>query len=670
MNLFSAIDFIKNYQPSKFFGSLDYNLPICVLQEILITSGFYSSKEILDGHPVTTIDYYNTSIQNYISIIDLLNKISFSPLHLNYSIYSESLSSTIEHSVPPVIQTKPSTLNAKQMEDFSHNLVQQRLNLFINPLIANYTLPNLFQAMDFFLHLSSSNYNFQEILDQFKIVSISYGLQTPDTPYSLNCRLLYILCRINGVTHFKRELSISELYEIYRYTGLSIKQLLYKINSNGTKGQLAQIVYDIDRISNDSSDEYETIFCPKDIVDRKNKIQFNYQEISDFTRDINNLSKIRNRINPLNVSEAICLAAINFQIDISSSSKPIKEYKHLCEVKNNYYPKDELMLYCYQKNKNFFNLNHYFNPYLPFDLYSHNYLYNHINLFFRYSYTNSTSEDIYLELQTLIFEENFYLGWLPSIVNSETPVYLDNVNSIPSEDLVCLGIRDERLEATTWTELNDLFRHTLQFNNPFVKNKFLLDYQIIRLLLLCRSTASNESLKLLDTIQYVKCIQKQNNNAISSAKNIFDHLSSLDKNLIYECLQQLCYTCLYMRGWNGSDQMAPIQEVPPYNPDEVEEKTIKALDILIDNDAKTNPKNFIFNLPLIIWKNEFIISSEVDQGITIGDRIDIISKGNSTNNISSCIRMSSNSLLTSYVFYCNLFEFKIPFSADQIKVIY
>ena len=67
------------------------------------------------------------------------------------------------------------------------------------------------------------------------------------------------------------------------------------------------------------------------------------------------------------------------------------------------------------------------------------------------------------------------------------------------------------------------------------------------------------------------------------------------------------------------------------------------------------------------WKNEFVKCQATDQGLTIGDRITIVKNGES-DNINSCIRMTSNVLGASYCFYCKLF--KIPEKFDIKDLIY
>jgi hypothetical protein len=96
-----------------------------------------------------------------------------------------------------------------------------------------------------------------------------------------------------------------------------------------------------------------------------------------------------------------------------------------------------------------------------------------------------------------------------------------------------------------------------------------------------------------------------------------------------------------------------------------EKNTLEALSILDTWNEKTN--NLIYSFPLIIWKNEFVKCQSEDQGFTVGDRIKIVKNGE-TDNVNSCIRMTSNVLGASYCFYCKLF--KIPEKFDIKDLIY
>ncbi|MEF3088174.1 hypothetical protein, partial [Bacillus altitudinis] len=59
------------------------------------------------------------------------------------------------------------------------------------------------------------------------------------------------------------------------------------------------------------------------------------------------------------------------------------------------------------------------------------------------------------------------------------------------------------------------------------------------------------------------------------------------------------------------------------------------------------------NLPLMKYKNKnfYVVNSE-EQGLTIQDRIKIIK--NSTENVNSCIKTSSNFLIHSSIYYMDI----------------
>jgi len=403
----------------------------------------------------------------------------------------------------------------------------------------------------------------------------------------------------------------------------------------------------------------------------------NLQTIKDISDLYDDINYVRSYFQPMNHYQAIVCGAYTHNKDFSIYKLPLIEFHRF---QNDIQSHDTNIRAIEKKNKFYTDLLMYFNPYLPFKLYKSQTLDNHLRLFSFYSY-EFVGLNPYEILQELYLEENFYLGWHPNIINDETPVLLESVDNILSEKIVCFGTRQDLMKATTWTELHELFKNTNLFLNPFEKNKLFSNHQIERLLKLGKwcldcpfeykylfiynEDSKQEIRKCVELISNILLMQKEEFVKLREWKDLFDNMNGKNKNLIKKAFRKLFELTMKMRGWKNDDPY-PITSAPSSSNDEIEKRT---LDAIIELDECNEECNyFIYSLPLIIWKNEFVQSYVTEQGLTLGDRIKIV-KGGESEGVSSCIRISSNVLGSTYCFYCKLFGLKEEFEIENLVYI-
>lgn len=511
---------------------------------------------------------------------------------------------------------------------------------YINPLEKNWSESNLIEAYNhikIFDNICSSNYQFENysIYDP--------GLQTNNNLYTLNSSVLYGFCKLYKLLPLPSDITLDEmrilLIRNLLPTNILIQQCLNVHSNEYFKRELSLLL----------------------LKNNSNHIPFSYYD----NNIIYNLSKSNNpkEILPKSNKEAILLCSYNYGIDITKTKDPFTEYAWIqfCEQKRiEYNPMDELLSKYKSKNKNYGSLLYYFNPYLPEEAYSKDLLRN-------ITYIDVDEYDIYYELQLISLQETFYPGWLPNIENLETPINCDLIEDIKSEDLICFGIINEKLYASTWLELYNIFSYYKSFINPFQQRtvfplssikrllKFTLEFNDI-------DEISDDRIKLADTIQFLLTLHSEDNNKMLSIKNNYE-LS--DKISIHTSLTKLYELSLYMRGWDGLEQ-PPIHNVPVSDAVLTENRSLVA----IVNFEESCKNNFILSLPLILWKEEYVLSQDEEQGLTIGDRLLIIKNGLNHENTSSCIRLSSNTLLITYIYYCKLFDITIYFRPDDVHQIF
>ena len=384
---------------------------------------------------------------------------------------------------------------------------------------------------------------------------------------------------------------------------------------------------------------------------------------------------VRYQFQPLNHSQAIVAAAYNLNKDISKTKYPLQEFTNLNQQKP---IQDPFLKTILDRNPNYLDFYFYFNPYLPKNLYKEKILEHHIQQFSFHTYLYIGIET-YEILQELHLEENFYLGWHPNIINYETPIDLDVVDKLPNHEIICYGVRGESLMATTWNELFHLFKNMNLFVNPFVKNSVFPPIKIERLLKLAKWIINppwvqehlfheynkeiiSNCMEIMDTLIL---FQKSEFEMFKEYNNQYQQMTKEQKDNIEFTFEKLFELILYMRGWSEG-QPYPISQVPYSDNDMTEKRTLNGLIVLDEWNEKIN--GFLYQLPLIIWKNEFVKSHQEEQGLTIGERIKIVKNGES-DNINSCIRMTSNVLGASYCFYSKLFKFKEKFDIKDLNYI-
>ena len=374
-------------------------------------------------------------------------------------------------------------------------------------------------------------------------------------------------------------------------------------------------------------------------------------------------NKLLKRYNPKNDNEALLLAAYNYDKDISLSSSKVYEYLNIRDMVDyqgvSWEPLDERMKYLYSKNKNVFSLNFYFNPSLPVDVYKEGQL-NFLAKREGYSDRDIDYINPYTLLQTSYITDNFYQGYTYGIINDVTHIYSFNVDEIPNEELLCYGIKNNYLIAFHIDEIIDYFEKTKNFLNPFEIEKIHFE-KIEKLKTICKLLLTDKSKKLLKIIELIELIERDITNSI---KNIIDKQPN---NIIYiSVLFNLITECAFRcRGWLDNDVNNIPVEYAPVN-DQVLVDTLVSESIYnLEKHSNNELYQDVMSLPIIQYINgKWIKVEHFNTGNTLGDRIRILKQGESTDDIESCMRTTSNYLLHTIYKFCEILDIKTNFNYD------
>ena len=291
----------------------------------------------------------------------------------------------------------------------------------------------------------------------------------------------------------------------------------------------------------------------------------------------------------------------------------------------------------------------------------------------------------------------FHLGKAPQVINDKTVIDQEVVAEISANVCISYGVRGCAMMVITMEELTNNFTHHGSFNNPWENTLSLFsNYAMTKLLWLLEGRLSqlNSStdqlspqgntgpnnqkeimVNLINKIKEITRLDSQIAPVTRQLMDIFTNCSDKWKNLILEFFRKLVTVGFYMRGWPGGRSPFPITrvqcEVNEQQAGEIALRSGNAMyqfrqftdqyatsEEVVHNDVKAGQLiELLYRQPLYRLFTEddgtklFHRVTYSEEGLTIKDRIAITAQGDVTDNINSCIRLSSNYFLATGYYY-------------------
>ena len=290
-------------------------------------------------------------------------------------------------------------------------------------------------------------------------------------------------------------------------------------------------------------------------------------------------------------------------------------------------------------------------------------------------------------MQLSYVTETFYVGEMPNMKAQQTAIDLDDITDIPFGELLCYGPMEGPFQPVTMNELINLFNANQNFTNPFNDNSVFSEHAINKLKFITKSSfpafgpyhnkITLNSLemrnRLFEVIIEIEITLKANDEP--TRRFVFSYRNSTPdtKHTIIKTLTSLLHTGMYMRGWLGPNQEFPIRvaPVPPNKDGEVALNVTHSISEY-ERQGRTLGKigMEINNLPLIHYRDgHYQVSTSSNDGLTIGERLEIVKQGETSNNIASCIRLSSNWICASAHKYLTALGQSSPFDIFKLRHI-
>lgn len=382
--------------------------------------------------------------------------------------------------------------------------------------------------------------------------------------------------------------------------------------------------------------------------------------------------KIYRFLNPRNGVQSILFAAKAYDVDISLSKFPLNEYHTLAQQGTYaFIPYDESFRKKFRINPSFFNIRERYNPkfdflYTPKDKikFASDEGYKEIRFHSNKEYTHSEGEKATNFLMSVYSDNNFYPGKHP-FSEGRTPIELEEIEFLDESSVVSYGTYvsaggECSFQTFKFDELCDFFSYRKNFCNPLNEKKLFSEREITKLLILC-STSFNPAAKRLK-----ECILQIRNSIRSLYPEEVELLSlssrsEENRKLSISLLRRILEIGMFMRGWKVTSDEYPLKSEETVWGDREAEVSLNVSKALIEFNTlieRSDNKEVLIAtlvLPLVEYKSSsFVRSVDVNQGLTIADKLRIIETPDS---IYACIRMSSNLLCaTSYKYLKTLGE--------------
>lgn len=520
------------------------------------------------------------------------------------------------------------------------------------------------------------------------------GAQTPDNPLALNACVLYKTC-LHHRLHVNQHTTIQQMaYAVKMLSEPSealVRRAQYFLEREARRVDLINVLmlstYEIKdpgiaASSIDSGLALDSVLIDPNLVPRVGTTHDTMERMHQY---LHNIKVLQEKIDPGTEAGAIALAALNYGLDITRAILPLREYRILkINGRNEYEPVDPWLKHWYQKNPSRFDLTVSFNPAFPAEYYDPNHL---VGMAHREGYTQAeiNSTPPYELLQLAYVSETFYVGELPLLKSRQTAIGLEDLDEIPYGALFCYGQMDTQMQLITVSELIGLFQANQNFTNPFQANAVFSATSLQKLRILLQDpTGPIPSIQLSSEVIRIRRQLLEIINQIEASLQNFD-LPTRDFSLTYrsaspeikigirKALTELLHAGMYMRGWVGGTQDYPVirAPVPPERQLEVDRNVTETL-AQFDQACRTlgHIGGQIGNLPLVNYKDgEYQPSTSETNGRTIRDRIEIIKQGETTRNVASCIRLSSNWICASAHKYMVAIGLPPPFDIFNLRYI-
>jgi hypothetical protein len=504
----------------------------------------------------------------------------------------------------------------------------QDLNTFINPN-ESFALGNLITAFNFII-----KFHIKNIKKMGLSMNIPLSEQTNLHPVSYSPRILYAICQYYGITtDFNMTLTDMRSSILIKLNSTMISMLNPFLSALSTEDQL---IYNLYRLT---SQEYETL-------------PINQESLLQEYNNILTSSMMHYRVSNLTF---IVVGLLYYKIDLTSVICP---NKILISYITSTLPKEDLGMI----------QNFTFNPLIPEKLYDKEIL---AALVKRESFSKVKMDSYsdYELLQLSCIKPTFYSGNLNP--NQERSIIeYSPISEYDPNILVSYGVKENNtFDVYSIEELINLFNNYKSFANglPGAKKRIFKTRSIRKLELISEELSLHNQTNQYQYQLLIKTIKDIRKFAASLRGKVhfLKHIDNFDK--CKYILNQMFEIGMYIRGWTGKGKY-PLESIVTNK--NVVMTVVSPIIVSLLNFIKNGDYDYLMSLPLIVLvEKKFVVNTDIDQGSNIGEKLRMVTKGDDTTNINSCLRTSSNYLIATGYYYLSLLDSKIVYDISTMTYI-
>lgn len=497
---------------------------------------------------------------------------------------------------------------------------------------------SLLESYDHFKFFS--NMSIEEFIEK---KNFNFKNSSPEEPTTICITLLYRFCKLANINlnFYSTFEEMKDKMMIFTHNDDYILSLFKsRIGRKLTKSQMLNFLYDNNLVGIENDNQ-----------------EITFDKLLEYYQIVNDNNQLRLNLNPKVKSGAIALAAINYSWDISKSKDPILEYNYILTTDNRSFLDPDLAR-IHSQCEEYFDLRLTFNPIFPKNYYKC----EQLAQYYGYSKIEVQTTDPYELLQVAHVSETFYKGISPKTIETFTSIDLIPFSELDINETFSYGILNDKIYVYSKQELINHFSFHRKFLSPVNYNVIINKHSIRKL----KNMLKNGD-ELKNILLYIESLSE-------ITDEVRDYICKYNNNC-YNMLKNFLNLSMYMRGWKGGKSAFPLTLkktlIPVERNLEVEINVNNAFETFYNSVQDCEIGELFINLPLYKYcDQQFYKNTNGEEGLTIGERLDIIKKGNKTSNMNSCIRISSNILAQTAYKYFLLVNLPPPFNIIKLKDIF
>lgn len=380
---------------------------------------------------------------------------------------------------------------------------------------------------------------------------------------------------------------------------------------------------------------------------------------------------------PRFATEAIAMAASKFSRDITEAENPMKEYENiLCGKQTT----DSKLLYHLHRDKFALDLKQRFRSYIPEHLYNTDALKRMAE---EEGYSSDCNMSHYEYLNSVKEHDTFYaFGKGPAESYPRSNEYLliagDRIDDVDRNELLTYGNihkPNASLTVISYQELQDTFSLYKEFRNPVSEGYQIFSDRSIRKLKIlaqkpCADARVHEMrLTLFRTIVHIETFIKKRHMDVLNLKEEIS-VDVINRNRMVVLLKTLLELGKAARSYDQAKDSFPYGLGSASD----SQTETNVSNLLVSIDTMCQEESFISEkfkqLPMMRYNpmtSSFHSSQDEYDGFTIKDRLNILAKGESVNEMSSCIRLTSNWFCHTAYYYMVMLGEEPPFDISLLR---